>query len=132
VVISWDASTDVPWIDRKFQVWQSLGATLFEYDVNNGPHSGTTTVSLTAGQLYWTDALYRSVSANGEGSFSISSVLISCDADLTGDGSLDFFYISVFLTLFGIQDATADFNGDGAWDFFDVSAFLTAFAAGCL
>jgi len=54
-----------------------------------------------------------------------------CAADLTGDGVLDFFDISAFLTAFGAGDPAADFTGDGTFDFFDISAFLTAFSAGC-
>ncbi|PCI07283.1 hypothetical protein COB72_10480 [bacterium] len=54
-----------------------------------------------------------------------------CTADLTGDGSLNFFDVSAFLTFFQIEDAIADFTGDGEFNFFDVSAFLNAFAAGC-
>ena len=55
----------------------------------------------------------------------------SCEGDMTGDGSLDFFDIAEFLYAFGSRDPAADFTGDGAFDFFDVSAFLTAFTAGC-
>ncbi|MEX0876954.1 MAG: GC-type dockerin domain-anchored protein [Phycisphaerales bacterium] len=54
-----------------------------------------------------------------------------CDADLTGDGNLDFFDISAFLTAFTGQEPAGDFTGDGNYDFFDVSAFLSAFSAGC-
>jgi PKD repeat protein len=54
-----------------------------------------------------------------------------CEADLTGDGNLDFFDVSAFLNAFNTQDSIADFDGNGAWDFFDVSAFLNAFNAGC-
>ncbi|MGJ8636804.1 MAG: choice-of-anchor B family protein [Phycisphaerales bacterium] len=54
-----------------------------------------------------------------------------CIADINGDGVLDFFDISAFLTAFGAQDPSADFSGDGAFDFFDISGFLTAFSAGC-
>jgi hypothetical protein len=54
-----------------------------------------------------------------------------CEADLNGDGSLDFFDVSAFLGAFGANDPVADFNGDGSWDFFDVSAFLGAFNEGC-
>lgn len=53
------------------------------------------------------------------------SVLAPCLADLNGDGSLDFFDISFFLS------NSVDFNGDTAFDFFDISAFLGAFGAGC-
>lgn len=55
----------------------------------------------------------------------------SCAADMNGDGNLDFFDVSAFLTAFTNQDASADFTNDGHFDFFDVSAFLGAFSAGC-
>ena len=54
-----------------------------------------------------------------------------CNADLNGDGVLNFFDISAFLTAFGAQDPIADFTGDGVFNFFDVSGFLTAYSAGC-
>ena len=54
-----------------------------------------------------------------------------CPADLTGDGQLNFFDVSAFLTAFNAQDPIADFNSDGSFNFFDVSAFLTSFSAGC-
>lgn len=49
----------------------------------------------------------------------------SCPVDVNGDGSLDFFDISAFLS------TMPDWNGDTTFDFFDVSAFLAAFSAGC-
>ncbi|MCA9276511.1 MAG: VCBS repeat-containing protein [Phycisphaerales bacterium] len=54
-----------------------------------------------------------------------------CSADLTGDGLLDFFDVSSFLSAYNTQDPIADFNGDGMLNFFDVSAFLIAYNAGC-
>lgn len=54
-----------------------------------------------------------------------------CPADMNGDGALDFFDISAFLTAFGNQDSIADFTSDGVFDFFDISGFLAAFSAGC-
>ena len=54
-----------------------------------------------------------------------------CPADLTGDGTLNFFDISAFLNAFNSQDPIADFTGDGLFNFFDVSNFLNAFNAGC-
>jgi hypothetical protein len=62
--------------------------------------------------------------------FTIEAVS-SCSADITGDGQLDFFDVSAFLTLFGAGDLAVDFSGDGSLDFFDVSAFLAAFGNGC-
>lgn len=63
--------------------------------------------------------------------FGASCATDSCPADLTGDGQLDFFDVSAFLTALGSMDPIADFTGDGQFDFFDVSAFLTAFSDGC-
>lgn len=49
-----------------------------------------------------------------------------CDADLTMDGTFNFFDVAAFIAAFLQQDTNADFNTDGQWDFFDVSLFLTA------
>lgn len=57
--------------------------------------------------------------------------LVACLADINGDGELDFFDISAFLTAFSSLDPVADITGDGEFDFFDISAFLVAFAKGC-
>lgn len=54
-----------------------------------------------------------------------------CAADLDGNGVLDFFDVSSFLSAFNAQDSIADLNGDGLFDFFDVSDFLNAYNAGC-
>lgn len=56
---------------------------------------------------------------------------VSCPADLTGDGILNFFDVSVFLNAYNTMDPIADFTGEGVFDFFDVSAFLNAYNAGC-
>jgi hypothetical protein len=56
---------------------------------------------------------------------------VSCPADLTGDGDLNFFDVSAFLSAFNAMDPIADFNGDGLINFDDVQAYLAAFNAGC-
>ena len=56
---------------------------------------------------------------------------IDCPADLTGDGVLNFFDVSAFLSAFSAGDSAADFDDNGVFNFFDVSAFLSAFSAGC-
>ena len=61
----------------------------------------------------------------------VNSVAQSCPADLTGDGALDFFDVSAFLSAYNAMSPAADFTGDGVFNFFDVSAFLNAFNAGC-
>jgi len=54
-----------------------------------------------------------------------------CLADLTGDGVLNFFDVSAFLSGYNAMDPSADLNGDGVFNFFDISGFLSAFAVGC-
>ena len=56
---------------------------------------------------------------------------LACAADLNGDGMLNFFDVSSFLTLYQDQHPQGDLNGDGSFNFFDVSAFLSAYQGGC-
>ena len=56
---------------------------------------------------------------------------LGCSPDLNGDGLLDFFDVSAFLTLYLDGDPDADLNNDGELNFFDVTAFIQAFNAGC-
>lgn len=65
------------------------------------------------------------------GVFVATPMMDICQADLTGDGLLNFFDVSAFLSAFTANDPIADFTGDGLYNFFDVSAFLSAFGAGC-
>ena len=55
----------------------------------------------------------------------------NCLPDFSGDGMLDFFDISAFISAFGSQNPAADMNNDGLYNFFDISAFITLFSAGC-
>lgn len=50
---------------------------------------------------------------------------VPCAPDLNGDGNLDFFDVSFFLS------NSVDYNGDTTFDFFDVSGFLQDFGLGC-
>ena len=65
---------------------------------------------------------------NGPGSTDCAS---PCIADFTGDGNLDFFDVSAFLSAFSAMNPSADLQTDGVYNFFDVSIFLSAYAAGC-
>ena len=55
----------------------------------------------------------------------------TCLADINGDGLLNFFDVSLFITAFGASDPLADFNQDGIFNFFDISDFVNQFSAGC-
>ncbi len=48
-----------------------------------------------------------------------------CTPDFTGDGEVDFFDISVFVT------ERIDYNHDTIFNFFDISEFLSDYVAGC-
>jgi hypothetical protein len=56
----------------------------------------------------------------------------TCQADINGDGVLDFFDVQFFLNAFTAQALYGDYNDDGINDFFDVQAFLNDFSLGCL
>lgn len=58
-------------------------------------------------------------------------VILTCDADLSGDGTIDFFDVSEFLSYFSSQDVRGDLNNDGVFNFFDVSVFLQLYSQGC-
>ncbi|MGV6815547.1 MAG: M64 family metallopeptidase [Phycisphaerales bacterium] len=94
--------------------------------LDNNPH--TIRVDVVDPTPWVRDEAMRAQFMSESRSYSIEGC--SPAADLTGDGILDFFDISAFLTAFNTQDPQADFNGDGIYDFFDVSAFLAAFSSG--
>ncbi|MBL4699471.1 MAG: hypothetical protein JKX70_11630 [Phycisphaerales bacterium] len=58
-------------------------------------------------------------------------VILTCDADLSGDGLINFFDVAAFLGFFGAEDVRGDLTGDGNFNFFDVSLFLQLFGSGC-
>lgn len=66
------------------------------------------------------------------GSAFVYSAVCPCPADLSGDGVLNFFDVSVFLSAFNDEQPTADLAEPfGSFDFFDVAAFLSSFNQGC-
>ncbi|MCC5794011.1 MAG: thrombospondin type 3 repeat-containing protein [Chromatiales bacterium] len=50
-----------------------------------------------------------------------------CDADLNGDGIVNFADLAIFISRFGTSDPDADFNGDGVVNFFDLAIFIELF-----
>ena len=56
---------------------------------------------------------------------------IVCNADITGDGSLNYFDLSAFISAFLTMDLKADFDNNGIHDFADVTEFLNAYSNGC-
>ena len=87
--------------------------------------------SETAGLLFTLSAQSLQLSATVSLDVVALGSPAACPADLTGDGVLDFFDVSAFLSAYTAMDPRADFDGNGVFDFFDVSGFLGAFSAGC-
>ncbi len=56
---------------------------------------------------------------------------MGCGGDFSGDGLMNFFDVSSFLSLYLGNHPQADLSGDGALSFFDVSAFLLLYQSGC-
>ena len=61
----------------------------------------------------------------------LSFIAAPCTIDYTGDGTLNFFDVGDFLSLYAAQDPLADLDGNGSFNFFDVAEFLDLFAVGC-
>ena len=57
--------------------------------------------------------------------------VVTCRADLDGDGELTFFDFLTFQDLFVAGDLQADFDGDGLLTFFDFLFFQDEYVAGC-
>ncbi|MBO6513201.1 MAG: hypothetical protein JJ974_04475 [Phycisphaerales bacterium] len=89
------------------------GTVVGEFDTDNMPIAGP---GLVYRVIYEADRVF---------------VILTCDADLSGDGVLDFFDISTFLGFFGAQDTRGDINLDGQFDFFDISLFLQIYSGTC-
>lgn len=68
-----------------------------------------------------------SLDANGDGFIDTCA----CIADLNGDGTLNFFDVSIFLGAFQNNEPTADLDMNSVYNFFDVSAYLAAYTEGC-
>lgn len=71
------------------------------------------------------------IANSGSNTVSVFTTAAACQADLNGDGVLNFFDVSAFLSAFAARDPAVDFTNDGVFDFFDVSAYLSMFSAGC-
>lgn len=111
------------------------GGLIAYYPFSEG--EGTTSANMCLNQVQDSAVLMNGVSwysaadSDTNGNWIPDDCDPDCAADLNGDGGLNFFDVSAFLSAFSAMDPAADFTGDGSFNFFDVSAFLSAFAAGC-
>lgn len=99
--------------------------------------SGSNTANLAVVNVEASDAgNYNVAMLNGCGGVFSDPVALTltdiCDADLTGNGSLDFFDISAFIAAYNTGDSSADLAEPfGSLNFFDVAFYIAAFNAGC-
>lgn len=61
----------------------------------------------------------------------LTYLMLTCEADLTGDSLLDSSDITAFVGLFNAQALEADRNSDGVLNFFDIAAYLADFGQPC-
>lgn len=133
----WAHSAGVPIIgDEKF--WADngdfldpgpSGSVLATWDVVGGPPAMTLT---RAGQVL-TNGFDFDAFDGFVNSIVVQQLLwmLSCQADIDGDGELTFFDFVAFQNLFVAGDPAADFAFDGRLDFFDFLAFQDQFVIGC-
>lgn len=58
-------------------------------------------------------------------------VQLACPADLNGDGVLNFFDVSDYISRYASGSLRSDWNDDGVLNFFDVSGFIFDYGQGC-
>lgn len=134
----------------------SNGSDPFRFQISNNGGATFTTVETVTTSSGWNTVEFRvsdhaaitdqmvfrftsednpngSVTESGIDAFRVFDILCDngCPADLDGSGTLDFFDVSAFVSLFNQQSPKADLNNDGAFDFFDVSQFIDFYNAGC-
>tara|TARA_A100000171_G_scaffold41710_1_gene42637 strand:- start:61 stop:2412 length:2352 start_codon:yes stop_codon:yes gene_type:complete len=114
--------------------WNDGDPSAYRTWISNEPNGGIgeNFVAMFRGSSGWFDAQHdwneRFAPVHGVVEIPVGA---PCPADLTGDGQLDFFDVSAFLSAFTAMDPVADFSGDGILNFFDVSAFLGLYTGGC-
>jgi len=59
------------------------------------------------------------------------NVIFNCRPDISDDGELDFFDISMFIQAFADHNPMADVSRDGNFNFFDISLYIQSFESGC-
>ena len=92
-------------------------------------HAGIGSDTSASITILWANGVTEVFPSVAPGRYTIKA--LSCAGDLTGDGILNFFDISRFLTMFTQRHPQGDLNHDGIYNFFDVSTFLGSFSAGC-
>lgn len=109
--------TDTPgWETKEFRVADFValtGSVVFRFSSEDSPNN--------------------SIAESGIDAFRVFDVSCDnpCPADINGDGDVDFFDISAYISLYNAGDPAADLDNSGDLDFFDVSQYLDLYNAGC-
>jgi hypothetical protein len=128
-IITRPGSRDYRWQKLINGTWTSL--------FNGAAYAGTDTADLTVLDAQPNDAGQFRVRITKECGETLSqpatlTVTEACDADFDGNGLVNFFDFSAFITAFNSQSSQADLAAPfGVWNFFDVNAFINAYNAGC-
>lgn len=120
---------DVVWYLNGTIILSAIGQTQLDLStlmLDDGAHE--ITVEVTDPTPWVREEAIRNIFLTESRTYTVDACVAS--ADLNGDGELDFFDVSAFLTAFNAQEPAADFNNDGQFNFFDVSSFLSSFNEG--
>jgi len=120
-----------------FATWFQAGP---NFDLPNRPIDFSAILSggvLDAGtyELTWFHAANNTINTGvrtvATGDFALTITPPGCVADFDGNGLLNFFDVSMFITAFVAMNPDADIDGNGLWNFFDVSMYIDLYLAGC-
>lgn len=111
--------------------FQLVSKEYIEFLRDENDQTGVDPMNPSTGEIAYDQWVLHGMSPIVEMDFMSYEFTGGCPADFNGDGEVDFFDISAFLTAFSSSDPSADITGDAQWDFFDISAFLSQYAAGC-
>ena len=114
------------------------GGNTFATTIGTGINASSGVTQWTAPDVGTTDARLRLVirDADGDESFDISDQSFtitgtSCPGDLSGNGSIGFEDLNLFIAAFQSGDPIGDLSGNGSVGFEDLNLFIAAFQSGC-
>ena len=111
--------------------FQLVSKEYIEFLRDENDQTGVDPLNPSTGEIAYAQWVLHGKSPVVEMDFMTIDIIGGCPADFNGDGEVDFFDISAFLSAFSSQHPSADITDDAQWDFFDISAFLIMFSEGC-
>jgi hypothetical protein len=111
--------------------YQSVSKEYIEFLRDDNDDSGDLMTPSSTGEIAYDQWVLHGKSPIVEMDFGSIKFGMSCPADFTGEGDLNFLDVSLFLSLYASQDPSADLTNDAMWNFLDVSLFLSLYGQGC-